>query len=183
MFDFFKKKEKDPAYDVTNLSIRNLDMGFVFDYNMKSWVVKEMWEYDWGDNNFTMEFKVDSGDEVGFLGIEDEGELWITLSKAIRIHKIEEDVVEEIEKKQKPPRKLHYEGDVYFLEDDSAGYCRDASKETENWEEFINWDYYTDDESKVLSITQWDEHNIEAHAGHVLKEHEFSNFLPGQNEN
>jgi hypothetical protein len=72
---------------------------------MKSWVVKEVYEYDWGNNNFTREYKIDSGDEVGFLHIEDDGELNITFSNSIKIRKIEEDVSEEIQKNEKPPLK------------------------------------------------------------------------------
>ncbi len=179
MFDFFKKKKAEPAYDVTNLSLRNLDIGFVFDFDMKSWVVKEMWEYDWGNQNFTAEFKIDSGDDAGYLHIEDDDELDITFMKSIKLRKIEEDVMEEVEKKERPPRKIHYEGELYHMEEDSAGYCRDCSKEKEEWEEFISWDYYSEDEKKVISITQWDEHNVEAHAGVVLKEYQFSNIIPG----
>ena len=67
IFDLFKKKEKAPKYDVTNLKVTDLDQGFIFDYDMKSWVVKEVYEYDWGSNNFSHEYKVDSGDEVAFL--------------------------------------------------------------------------------------------------------------------
>ena len=68
MFDFFKKKKK-VSYDVTNLSLKDLDVGFIFDYDMKSWVVKEVYKYDWGNNNYTSEYKVDSGDEVAFLPV------------------------------------------------------------------------------------------------------------------
>ena len=51
MFDFFKKKKK-VTYDVTNLSLKDLDVGFIFDYDMKSWVVQEAYKYDWCNNNF-----------------------------------------------------------------------------------------------------------------------------------
>lgn len=180
MFDFLKKKKEEPSYDVTNLSLRDLDFGFIFDYDMKSWVVKEVYEYDWGNNNFTKEFKVDSGDDVGFLNIEDTGELELTFTKAIKLRKIEEDVMGDVEKNEKPPRKIHFDGSVYTMDEDNAGYCRDCGKKTEDWEEFISWDYYNDDEDKIVSITQWDEHNVEAHAGLVLKEYQFSSIIPGE---
>ena len=115
MFDFLKKK-KVPAYDVTNLSLKDLNVGFIFDYDMKSWVVKEAYKYDWGNNNFTSEYKVDSGDEVAFLHIADEGELEISLSKSIRLSKIDEAIADEIEKNEKPPRKIHFNEKLYFLE-------------------------------------------------------------------
>ncbi len=179
MFDFFKKK-KAPTYDVTNLSLKDLNVGFIFDYDMKSWVVKEVYKYDWGNNNFTSEYKVDSGDEVAFLHIADEGELEISLSKSIRLSKIDEAIADEIEKNEKPPRKIHFNEELYFLEEDAAGYFRDLSKETEDWEELVTWEYLNDEATKVLSITQWDIRNIEASAGLVLKEFQFSNIIPSE---
>ena len=64
MFNLFKKKQ-EPTYDVTDLKITDLDVGFIFDYDLKSWVVREKYEYDWGGNNFSHEYKVDSGDAAG----------------------------------------------------------------------------------------------------------------------
>jgi len=179
MFDFFKKK-KAPTYDVTNLSLKDLNVGFIFDYDMKSWVVKEVYKYDWGNNNFTSEYKVDSGDEVAFLHIADEGELEISLSKSIRLSKIDEAIADEIKKNEKPPRKIHFDEELYYLEEDAAGYFRDLSKETEDWEELVTWEYLNDEATKVLSITQWDIRNIEASAGLVLKEFQFSNIIPSE---
>jgi len=179
MFDFLKKK-KVPAYDVTNLSLKDLNVGFIFDYDMKSWVVKEVYKYDWGNNNFTSEYKVDSGDEVAFLHIADEGELEISLSKSIRLSKIDEAIADEIEKNEKPPRKIHFNEKLYFLEEDAAGYFRDLSKETEDWEELISWEYLNDEATNVLSITQWDIRNIEASAGLILREYQFSNIIPSE---
>jgi hypothetical protein len=179
MFDFLKKK-KVPAYDVTNLSLKDLNVGFIFDYDMKSWVVKEVYKYDWGNNNFTSEYKVDSGDEVAFLHIADEGELEISLSKSIRLSKIDEAIADEIEKNEKPPRKIHFNEKLYFLEEDAAGYFRDLSKDTEDWEELISWEYLNDEATNVLSITQWDIRNIEASAGLILKEYQFSNIIPSE---
>ena len=74
MFNLFKKKP-EVKYDVTNLSVKDLDLGFIFDYDIKSWVVEEVYEYDWGNNNFAKGFKVNSGDEVAFLGVEDDGDV------------------------------------------------------------------------------------------------------------
>ncbi|MEM9324347.1 MAG: DUF4178 domain-containing protein [Bacteroidota bacterium] len=179
MFNLFKKKQ-EPSYDITNLKITDLDVGFILDYDLKSWVVKEKYEYDWGDNNFSHEYKIDSGDDVAFLSVEDDGNLNLALFRPIKIRKIDEEVADEIVKNEKAPRQLHYDGDVYYLDADSAGYYRDCAKKTEDWEELISFEYYTDGEEKVLSITQWDEQTFEASAGVTLETHEISNIIPGQ---
>jgi len=179
MFDFFKKKKEEPSYDITNITLKDLDFGFILDYDMKSWVVKEVYEYDWGDNNYSKEYKIDSGDEVGFLSIEDDSELNISLTKAIKIRKIDEDIIEEVLKNERAPNKIHYEGVTYYLDSDSAGYCRDLGKETEDWEELFSWEYLDENEEKIISITQWDERTFEAYAGIVLEPYKFSNIIPG----
>jgi hypothetical protein len=102
------------------------------------------------------------------------------LSKSIRISKIDEAITDEIEKNEKPPRKIHFGEEIYYLEEDAAGYFRDLSKETEDWEELVTWEYLNDEATKVLSITQWDIRNIEASAGLVLKEFQFSNIIPSE---
>ncbi len=180
MFNLFKKKKEEPSYDVTDLKITDLDVGFIFDYDLKSWVVREKYEYDWGSNNFSHEYKVDSGDDVAFLSVEDDGNLNLSLVRSIKIRKIDEDVADEIVRNEKAPRMLHYDGDTYHLDSDSAGYFRDCGKKTEDWEELMAFEYYTEDEDKVLSITQWDEQTFEASAGVTLEPHQISNIIPGQ---
>ena len=73
----------------------DFDQGFVFDYNLKSWVIKEVYQYDWGKNNFTSEYKIDAGDEVGFLSVANEGELHISFSKPIKIQQLGEGLREQ----------------------------------------------------------------------------------------
>jgi hypothetical protein len=180
MFNIFKKKPKEPDYDVTNLSVKDLNYGFIFDYDMKSWVVKEVYEYDWGDNNFSKEYKVDSGDDVAFLGVEDDAELTISLAKPIKIRKIEEDVFKEITENEKAPGKIHFEKEVFYLQSDSAGYYRDCEKETKDWEELISYEYYNEEETKFISLTQWDERTVEAYSGIVIAPFQISNIIPGQ---
>ncbi|MFO7863967.1 MAG: hypothetical protein R6U85_08220 [Salinivirgaceae bacterium] len=47
LFDLFKSKKSD--YDVTNMKITDLKKGFVFEYDLKTWLVDEEYKYDWGD--------------------------------------------------------------------------------------------------------------------------------------
>jgi hypothetical protein len=180
MLNFFKKKPKEPDYDVTDLSVNDLNVGFIFDYDMKSWVVKEAYEYDWGNNNFSKEYKVDSGDEVAFLGVENDAELTITLSKSMKLRKIEENVFKEITENKKAPDKIHFEGEVFYLESDSAGYFRDCAGDTKKWDELVSYEYLDEEEAKLISLTQWDERTLEAYSGLVIAPYQISNIIPGQ---
>lgn len=177
LFDRFKKKE-EPKYDVTNLSVLDFDQGFVFDYNLKSWVIKEAYQYDWGKNNFSSEYKIDSGDEVGFLSVADEGDLYISFTKPIKIQQLGDGLREQIRKNEKAPESLEYDGVTYYLDEDSAGFFNDKTKGTDDWEELISFDYLDKDEKLCLNITQWDDHNFEASAGVMIKPFEISNITP-----
>ena len=177
LFDFLKKK-KEPEYDVTNMKVTDLDEGFVFEYDLKSWVVKEVYQYDWGKNNFTKEYLIDAGDEVAYLSVDQQGELYLTVTKDIKIQKLGDGLREKIARNNKAPENLVYEGVIYYLDEDSAGYFNDITKGTNDWEELISYDYLDEEETKCLSITQWDERNFDASAGLVIKEYEISNIMP-----
>jgi len=179
IFDIFKKKKEEPSYDPNNITVLDLDFDFILEYDLKSWKVEEVYEYDWGNNNFTKEYKINSGDDVAYLHVADDNGIKITLTKEIKIRKLDEDLVDTIVKTEKALSKLHWEGDKYFLDSDTAGYFRDCGKDTNDWEELISFEYYTDDESKIISITQWDERNFDAFAGVTVKEFEISNIIPG----
>ncbi len=182
MFSNPFKKNKKPAYDVTNLGIMDLNVGFVFDYDLKSWVVEEAYEYDWGGNHFSKEFKVNAGDDVAFLSVEDDGDLNISMTKSIKLRAIEEDVMEEITKNKKAPKTIHFKKETYYLESDSAGYFREAGSNEDSWEELISWEYFNESEDKIVCLTQWDEYNVEASAGAVVSSHQISDILPGSEE-
>ena len=177
MFDFLKKKEV-PKYDVTNLTVNDLAVGFIFDYEAKSWVVKEAYEYDWGSNNFSKEYKVDAGDDVAFLSVENAGDIKLSMSKEIKTRLIDEDVLDELKKYNKPPRQIHYEKEVYYLESDSAGYYNEVGAD-DDAEELVAYEYFNENGKKLVSITQWDEYNIETAAGDIIQLHHITDILPG----
>src|SRR5690606_571966 len=97
LFDFFKKKE--PDYDPANLRIEDLRAGFLFEYDLKTWIVKEEYRYDWGDNYFTKEFKVDAGTDSAYLHIDANEDVFITLTRKVRIRSIRDDIPEVIKEK------------------------------------------------------------------------------------
>ena len=177
LFSMFKKKDK-PSYDPSNITVADLAQSFVFEYNMTNWEVKEEYEYDWGENFFTKEYKISNGEETLFLSVEDDDELVLLMTKKIKLRKIDSDVADSIMKFNEAPREIMYEGKKYFLEKESPGYFRDISNDADDWDEFVSWDYYDDSEDLYICIEQWDEKEFEAAAGFAIKEFEISNILP-----
>lgn len=178
LLDIFKKKKKEPDYDVTNLSVNDLTMGFILEYDMQTWQIKEEYEYDWGGHNFSKEYLLDSGTEKLFLSVENKGDLNLSVSKDVKIRNLRSDIIDYIVKEKTPPKELTYEGVQYYLHTDNAGYCQDKTKDSEEWEELIAWEYYDDDEALLIGITQWGEREFDAVAGKVIEEFEISNIIP-----
>lgn len=185
-FDFFKRKKKKdtderPDYDVTNLRVTDLRAGFMLDYDFKTWLVKEEYEYDWGDFFFSYEYRLVAEDDEVFLSVEDDDGLTLTLSQRIKAARLDPEIFERIEDKGKPPRKISYDGMDFFREKESPGFFRDTAKQSrEQSAEFVAWEYFNEDETRILTIEQWDEDEFEVSVGKVIEEDELSNFLPGE---
>ncbi len=178
IFDIFKKKE--PHYDSTNIQVKDLDVGFVFEYDLSTWEVQAIYEYDWGDNYFTREFKISDGSTTRFLSIEEDDELELSLTKKIKIRSLDANLMETLQDKQQPPKSIEYDGITYYLENEAPGYFHDIAK-GDNWEEFRSWDFEDNDGVNILCIEQWDEKEFEASIGKKIKEFEISNILPSGN--
>lgn len=179
LFDFFKKKE--PGYDPVNITIHDLKNGFMFEYDLKTWIIREEYAYDWGDHYFTREYKVDAGNESAYLHIDANEEVFITLTNKIRIRSVREDIPEVIKEKNRPPEKLEYTGRTFYLEGTNPGYFNSTPENDNTWTEMISWDYYDEAGEYTIAIEQWGEDDFEAAYGIVVKEFEISNILPTSN--
>lgn len=178
LFDFFKKEDK-PEYDVNNIRVTDLRTGWVFDYDLSTWEVLETYEYDWGDETFTLEYKVTDGKRTSFLSVEEDDELFITFMDKVKIRKIKEDLPEIIRNEDRPPAKIVYNGRIYLQDSETPGYFNDGKSDSkDNWEELMSWNYIDQEDEYALTIEQWDDNEFEAAQGKVLKAFEISNILP-----
>ncbi len=175
IFDKFRKKKT--TYDVTNISVKDLDVNFIFDYDLSSWEVVEVYEYDWGDHIFTKEYKITDGTKTYFLSVDDDDELEIILSTKANIRKIGDDIIEHIQNNDKPQNKLIFGNEIYYLDEGSPGYMR-CMNNPESWMELMSWDYYNDEETKTICIEQFNDNEFDASTGKILKEFEISNIVP-----
>jgi len=175
-FNFFKKK-KEPGYDPLNIRVTDLKLGFIFDYDLKSWEVVEEYTYDWGDNYFSKEYKISTGADILFLSVDEDDILELTLQKKIKLSSIDGDIEGEIINKKIPPKKVIYKGVDYYRDSESPGYFK-VENSDKDWVEFISWAYYNEEEDRVLTIEQWDDREFEASYGKVIKEYEISGITP-----
>ncbi|MDX2306111.1 MAG: DUF4178 domain-containing protein [Microscillaceae bacterium] len=178
VFGWFKKKKDDNAslhYDPANIKINQLVKGAFLDFDLKTWEVKAVYEYDWGDNYFSDEFQLSTADETLYLHVEEDDEIACTLSEKINIHLIEGDIAEYIIRTDSPPMKVVYEGETFFRQSENIGYFRNVDNDM--WSELISWSYYDKDQKKVLNIERWGEQDFEASVGRIAQEFEFTNII------
>lgn len=176
---FGKKKPKKEEVDPLNISLTKLQRGYIIDYDLSSWEVQEVYNYDWGDNFFSREYKISNGKDVRYLHVEDDDEIELVLSEKVKPGTIDPDLPDHIEKHGHPPKKIHFRGVNYQLESESPGYYNEEGKK-DQWVEHISWTYYDEEEKHTLGIEQWGEREFEASVGKVLKEFEISNIIPAR---
>lgn len=179
-FDKFKRN-KETHYDSTNIKVNDLDVGFVFDYDLSTWEVLGIFEYDWGDNYFTREFKISDGSKTRFLSLEEDDEVELAVMDKIKVRALGEQVQTQLMNFQKPPSSFVYKGKTFLLEKEAPGYFHDIAK-GDNWEEFISWDFEDEEGKTLITIEQWGEKEFEASFGVSVQEFEISNILPAGNQ-
>lgn len=179
IFDFFKSKKEEESmnFDPLNIKIEDLKKGDLFDYNLETWIVKEEFEYDWGNECFTKELLIEQGSNQMFLDIDLEDGLEISILKSVKIRKLNEYFIDHLKEHQEPLKKIDFEGVTYFLDTKNYGFYRNVNTNSEG-DECISWDFYDADETKILSIDQWSEEEFEVSVGEYIKEYDISNILP-----
>lgn len=175
ILDFFKKK-KELHYDSTNITVHDLEKNYIFDYDLKSWIVEDMFEYDWGNSHFTRAFNVFDGIQHLNLHIEQDTELEIALTEPISVRKLSDSISNQIIDEGKAPKTITYNNETYHLENEYPGYFRNVESEESN--ELVMWLYIDNNDKKLINIERWGENEFNAKIGRYLSVHEISNILP-----
>ncbi|NBC82274.1 MAG: DUF4178 domain-containing protein [Bacteroidetes bacterium] len=171
-----KGKKEEDQIDVTNLSLRDLRKGYIIDYFMQSWEVKEAYQYDWGNNFFSKEYLITNGKEKKYLHVEDDGELILSLTEDANILSIDKSLKSDIIAHDKPSSTINYKGKIFYMDEESQGYFRDM--DNDYWSEFVSWDFVDEEKKELIGLTRWGESEIEASVGIFVEEYEFSNIVP-----
>jgi len=174
IFDFFKKKKVNEKLS-EDLTIRDLSKGDIVEYFMKSWRVEEVTEYDWGNNIFSREFKMDAGDEIIYVEIEEEEDETVSISRDIKISKIDKGLKQYIINNDNAPKEIEYNNEKYFFSEENLGQCYEPG--SSDFSELVNYTFTDENEDKFISIDRWDETDIEASIGEYAKIIEFSNII------
>ena len=173
--DWLKKPEA-PIDPLQDLVLAKLRVGYLVDYDLKTWQVTERFRYDFGDGYGAEEWELSAGDERLYLErSEDDGVEW-GLSRTIPFGKVDGDIRKHIREHDDPPDRVTCEGETYFLDESGPAHMeRDAGERIG----FVYWSYVHEDGQRFLTLEQWGENEFEASLGHGVEEYQFSNILPG----
>lgn len=172
--DLFHKKDAD--FDpLADLVLSKLKVGYMLDYDLKTWQVTDFCRYDYGDGYITDEWELTSGRDTGCLERAEDDEVIWKFTRKLPICAVEGDVSRQIIENGDPPRKIVCKGKTYYLDESGAGHMHKEGKRTA---EFIYWDFLDEDGANIVTIEQWGESDFEASAGLFVEEYQFTNILP-----
>jgi hypothetical protein len=180
----FSRSKKEEPKNYMAMTVRDLEPGCILEYDLRTFEVMEAYEYDWGDNNFSKEYKITDGKDTLYFAVEEDDELELEMSKKVKIRKIQEDLADYLKDHKKPPNSITYKGIKYYYDEESPGYfrnCKNDRNDDDSWTEFMSWTCYDDDDQHILTLEQWGDNEFDASVGKVVKEFEISNILPKPN--
>ena len=176
--DLFGKRDKDSLDPLKDLTLSKLKVGYIFDYDLKTWQVKAYNTYDFEDEYKAEEWEISSGNETWYLERSEDDEVEWSLSRKIPISSIEGDVRKHIIDHDDPPEQITCKDKKYYLEESGPGYFYEGGKEPAK--EFVYWEFIDEVDEHFITIEQWGETEFEAAEGFSAEEYQFTNILPGQ---
>ncbi len=177
---FFDKKEENKLTP-DDLVLSKLKVGYMVDYDLKTWEIIDYNVYDWGDDIFSEEWTLetyDSGEqEILYLEKSDEdGDLLWSLTQKMPVNSIDRNIIDSITDGEEPPSEIEYENETFYIADTGAAYFLKHGTETKG--ELIVWDFEDETEEKILTIEQWGEYRFELFYGIYVDEEDFENIFP-----
>lgn len=179
LFDFWKKKQPpEPSFDpLKDLVLPKLKVGYLVDYDAKTYEVMAYNVYDYGGSR-AQEWNLRAEGETYFLEFSPEdGGSW-SMSYAIDLADIDQDVRGAIIAEQDPPDRIQVEGTTFTMADASSGWLLKDGKSMGR-QEFVSYFYMDEAEEEFVTIMQWSGRNVDAVKGWFVQEYEFDNILPG----
>ncbi|MCP4715332.1 MAG: DUF4178 domain-containing protein [Deltaproteobacteria bacterium] len=177
--DFFKKDKQPPPEPVTDITLSTMKLGYLVDYDLKSWEVTAAHHYDWGEGDISYEWQLTSADETVCLEKETDDEVAWSLYRKIALSRLGGGVTELVRQTGDPPKEIVLDGVTYYQEEMSGGHFFENGQGPGR--QMISWHYEDDDGQRYLCIEQWGETAFEASLGEPVEEYQFSDILPKKN--
>ncbi len=177
--NFFKKRDPRIKTDpLSDLILSKLKKGYYVDYDLKTWEVSAANRYEWGEDDTTWEWQLQSYDDVIYLEREFDDEDYWCISRKLPFSRLDPHLIRRIVSSNETPDTIVFEGTTYSLDETGgAHFFGDASTVGR---EVFKWDYLDSTETKNLTIEQWGENDYELSVGTSVQEYQFSDILPSE---
>ena len=166
------------SYDPLNILISDIYVGWVFDYDGKSWEVIQLIEFDYGNSEYAMEAKITDGRNIKFLFMEEyNGETRVFATDRINITDIGETLPQTIIDNNDAPTSINYNGIEYIGYSSTPCYADDIDSELEATEIYA-YEYADAAGENYLRIEQHTETTFDVVVGPLAKTYMFTNITP-----
>jgi hypothetical protein len=144
-------------------SLFKLRKGQAFDYQKIRWEILDVYEYDWGHDGRSIEYKIQGGTQEAFLEVEDDdGEIIVIFSIEIDKNELRPDFTPEDFEGEDILGELDYAGRRYSLEEVNEGYYKNISG-MERSQKLTNYGFY--DDEHFVAIAQWEDGSMDYSVG------------------
>ncbi|WP_044203967.1 DUF4178 domain-containing protein [Flammeovirga sp. OC4] len=165
-------------YDPTSIGINDIQLGYLLDYDLKTYQVVEHYQLNANNNAEEEKIVLLSGiNELVVFKYFDQVNLKIRVTEKVNIYSIDESLDTEILLKQQPKSILTVNGKKFYRDTNYAGsfYSFTENKVTHK---YARWDYYDESRVEYLAIEQVGAKNFHAYIGKLVHETAFSDILP-----
>lgn len=176
MFDWFLNlfgKKKEEEIIEINKTVKDLDVGYILDYDLESWEVLASYTYRY-KGHVAKEYKIRSSGDTRFLNVSDSNSLLLSISKETNINNVNPSLRSSVLNNQ-PLARVDWNGETYTLKESSKGQFTDD--QLQDWASFSSWEYVNTSSSKFVYVSRWEDGSVECFTGDYLKEHQISNIL------
>lgn len=164
-----------------DLTLNDLDIGYIVEYELRSWEITEVAHYDWGDGFKGKEFKIFDGKDSIYLYVDPAFE---ELSVSYQVNINDGDLLaskKSIIASDEALNSLNYEDKKWVIDEEAlARYKIDGNKE---WADLMCWTYVDQNNEKdFVALNRWGEKKVEAYKGNLIEPFEISSILPREKE-
>jgi Domain of unknown function (DUF4178) len=173
-----KPRSVRPEYDPTNLTVEDLQAGFLVDYRLKTWEVVNESQYDWYNGESDRLLVLGADIERVFVYLRRENGLPIVYDmRQINIYALDRNMASEISMRGKPSNVINFQGYDFYRETEREGLCFFISEGGANKKVRL-WEYVDLTRTKLLRVEQFDKADFRAYTGSIVSPLEFSEILP-----
>jgi hypothetical protein len=155
-------------------SLLKLNKGFTFEYQKIRWEIVDVFEYDWGRDGRSIEYKILGDTQEAYLEVEnDDGEIIVIFSVDVDKDQLMPDFGPSDFEGEEILSELDYAGRRYQLEEINEGYYKNIAG-MEPSQKLTNYGFY--DGEHFVAIAQWDDGEMDFSVGQPISPKKIKNI-------